>query len=536
MSDTFANLPVWVRRRDGSQVPFEADRICQSLYAAAESLGSASSFIIRELTDVVLHFIANDPWDAIPTTAQIVEQVEKIVREVGHPELARRYAERENRPSAPAEKRITLACSAPPAAFMRDCLRAYALEAIFTRDVAAAAREGLLRLGDLELPAALASLVLETPRLADIPWWPVLDAWRAAGARWIIASPEWLAATHPHPTLSAHLCEQLLALPTLAQREVELHLNLADPPAWSRGSAVRPLFTSDDEEATQQERSGFLDNLLERWKALETPHVPAIAWHLDGNSFLNEIQMRQLHGLLRQALQGKPIRFVLDRPRGLPALAEGLDRKCPGVLLDVGLDLTVLARKTDIGADGAAFLEKLPSLARMAVSASQQKHRFLRGLADDAPVKQSFLLDRAATIVAPIGLHEVVQAITGASLTRSPLALDFALQILHTLKHALHAAGRAAHLDLRLDSSACWPEGSLSAGDPSSPPRRQLEIAGKLHAGAGAGAATLILADNVSAEVESLAELLAWACVSTSVVRLQLQRAGATLQQGELAI
>src|SRR6185503_18766073 len=98
-----------------------------------------------------------------------------------------------------------------------------------------------------------------------------------------------------------------------------------------------------------------------------------------------------------------------------------------------------------------------------------------------------------------------------------PLSLDFALQILHTLKHALHAAGRAVHLDLRLDSSACWPEGSLSAADSSCPPRRQLEIAGKLHAGAGAGTATLLLAENASAEVESLAELLAWACASTSV-------------------
>ena len=84
-----AHLPAWVRRRDGSQVPFEADRICQSLYAAAETLGTPGAFLIRELTDVVLHFLAKDPLDAIPTTGQIVEHVEKIVREVGQPILAR---------------------------------------------------------------------------------------------------------------------------------------------------------------------------------------------------------------------------------------------------------------------------------------------------------------------------------------------------------------------------------------------------------------------------------------------------------------
>ena len=80
MSDEIAHLPVWVRRQDGSQVPFEADRICQSLYAAAASLGAASAFVIRELTDGVLYFLARHDFDAIPTTAQIAEQVSQVLR------------------------------------------------------------------------------------------------------------------------------------------------------------------------------------------------------------------------------------------------------------------------------------------------------------------------------------------------------------------------------------------------------------------------------------------------------------------------
>ena len=65
--------------------------------------------------------------------------------------------------------------------------------------------------------------------------------------------------------------------------------------------------------------------------------LPTIAWHLHERSFADETERRQLYDLLRQALQGKAIRFVFDRPRGPIMLAEGLDRKSPGVLLEIGL-------------------------------------------------------------------------------------------------------------------------------------------------------------------------------------------------------
>ena len=46
-----------------------------------------------------------------------------------------------------------------------------------------------------------------------------------------------------------------------------------------------------------------------------------------------------------------------------------LDRKTPGVLLEIGLDLPAFARRADIANDGPTLLKKLPSLARIAVSA-----------------------------------------------------------------------------------------------------------------------------------------------------------------------
>jgi ATP cone domain len=526
-----AHLPAWVRRRDGSRVPFEADRICQSLYAAAEAQGTASAFLIRELTDVVLHFLAQAAFDAIPSTAQIAEEVEKIVREVGQPELARRYAERQQRAADPPAHHVYVACTALPDRFVTECLEAYALQVIFTRDVAAAIREGLLHVSGLNVPAALSSLVLEATRLAELPWWPALDDWRACGGEhWIVESPEWLFTAQTHPALTPHLCEHLLSLPTLAQRSVELHLNVAEPPAWSLAHPARPLFTPDEEEATLQERSNFLDSLLERWKMLNAPKVPMIAWHIHERSFRDETERRQLHDLLRQALQGKAIRFVFDRPRGAVALAEGLDRKCPGVLVEVGLDLDALAQRPDIEGDGLTLLKKLPSLARMAVSAAGQKRQFLRGLPEASPLKRRFLIDRVAVAVAPLGLDEAVRRITGESLAKSSLSLDFALKVLQTLKDALHHAGQAINLDLRLDGAA------LSAADATLSPAQQLEIAGKLHARAGAGSATLLLADEADMNTDSLRELLHWAWRSTGIVRLQLRHTQTAVQQGELPL
>ena len=527
--DESAHLPAFVRRRDGSQVPFEADRICQSLYAAAESLGTASPFLIRELTDVVLHFLAQDPFVGIPSTIEIADEVEKIVCQVGQPALARRYAELQKQATPAIDQHITIACAETPGRFVEECLEAYAHHAIFSRDVTAAIREGLLHVGALGTPAALSSLVLQTPRLAELPWWLALDDWRASGGgRWIVESPEWLCTPQMHPALTPHLCERLLSLPTLAERDVELHLNVAEAPVWSIAHQASPLFATPEDEGGLQERSNFLDGLVERWKSLQAPRIPAIAWHLHEATFRSDTERRQLQGLLRQALLGRPIRFVFDRPRTPIALAEGLDRKCPGVLLEIGLDLAAFAERLDIEHDGATLLKKLPSLAHIAVSAAAQKRQYLRNLPEDSPLRRGFLIERSTAAIVPLGLDDAVRAITGQRPSRSPLSLEFALQIATTLNDALQRAGRSINLDLRLDGAAL-PDAGLA-------PKLQLDSAGKLHACAGAGSATLLLTEENEANLDKLIDLLRWTWEATAVVRLQLQSTASTLQQGELPI
>src|SRR6516162_9175504 len=95
--------PTWIHKRDGRLVPFEADKISHSLFAASEALGEPNAFLARELTDGVLHFLRAEADGTIPTTGRVGEMVVKVVRELGQPALARAYAE--FRRSSPATGR-----------------------------------------------------------------------------------------------------------------------------------------------------------------------------------------------------------------------------------------------------------------------------------------------------------------------------------------------------------------------------------------------------------------------------------------------
>jgi ATP cone domain-containing protein len=523
VSDEIAHLPQWVRRTDGSQVPFDVDRICQSLYAAAESLGAPSAFLIRELTDVVLHFLTKDPFAGIPSTAQIAAEIEKIIREVGHPALAQRFAEmrRETAPDT-EQARIEVDCAATPDRFVHECMKAYSLRTIFSRDVAAAVNEGLLHLSGLDAPAALSSLVIETARLADLPWWLALDDWRESGADlWIVESPEWLCTPQMHPALTPHLCERLLSLPTLGQRAVELHLNIAEPPSWSP-SRQNSLFGAMEEDETSPERSNFLDGLLERWKSLQAPRMPAIAWHLHERSFRDDTERRQLAGLIRLALQGRPVSFVFDRSGQPTLLSEGLDRRCPGVLLQIEFDLPRFANRPDIANDAAAILKKLPSLARIAVSAAAQKRQYLRRLPDQSPLRRRFLIERAAAAIVPRGMNEMVRTVIGAAVGQSEPSFQFAQQVVRTLRDALQKAGRLINLDLRLDCPTDAFEKSDQEG--------MLTGTGDLHHCAGAGSASVPVWDG---EANSL-KVLQFIWTKTCVARAHLSREQETVAQGDL--
>ncbi len=184
MADAVSSrLPALVRKRDSRLVPFEPDKISASLYAASEELGQPSAFLARELTDGVLHFLAAEVGAEPPTTTQVAEVIAKVVRELGQPELAHVYAKRRridrhdgqvthDKPVR-SEGVVHFSVQEAPPAVVRQCLRAYSLQAVFGRNVAAAHEEGLLKLTGLEHPQELARKVME-PRSGLEGWLPLL--------------------------------------------------------------------------------------------------------------------------------------------------------------------------------------------------------------------------------------------------------------------------------------------------------------------------------------------------------------------------
>src|SRR5262249_42235320 len=153
--------PAWVRKSDGSHVPFDADKISQALFAATEALGRPDAFLARELTDGALHFLALEKDDDTLTTTQIAEIVGKTVRELGQPALAEALASRP-RPANISEETILLRASrnTPPQRFLPDLLRQYTKQAVYTTQVLALEKDGLLSLAGLDAPGELEACVV----------------------------------------------------------------------------------------------------------------------------------------------------------------------------------------------------------------------------------------------------------------------------------------------------------------------------------------------------------------------------------------
>ena len=537
MSDETSNNPEWVRLRDGSQVPFDADRIARSLFTASNSLGEPNAFLARELTDAVVHFLAQD-GEAISTAAHIAEQIEKAVRELGHPRLARRYAELQSTAAddTEAEPIVAIRVVDSPTDLVRRSLEAYSLNVVYSRDLRAAIADRLLHVSGLAAPDTLTHYSVDTRTLGNDSWWLHWDEWKSCGDAWIVDSPEWLSILPADRSPIIRLCERIIALPRAAGHPVELHLNVAEPPSWLRTHGFGPLFADADDPSNHSLRFGLQDMLLEQCLSTRDGEAPTIAWHLNEASWRDPSQRGRLKSLVRHTAQGKAVRFLFDRPRVAIMLAEGMDRKNSGVLFEIGLDLAAFARHADISQDGVALLKKLPSLARMAVSAAKQKQQYLRSLPEECPLARGFLIERAACVVTPIGLDAVVCAATGESMTKSPLSLDFAVRIVQTIKDALRQASRSISLDVRLDGQLHSSDSSWSTADTTVSLRKQLETASQLHLHAGGGTMTLLLADENETNVDTLVDLLRWTWQSTSVKRLLLLRASTRLHQGEFPI
>ncbi len=538
MSETgAAGPPAWVTKRDGRLEPFEADTIAQALFAATETLGAPNAFLARELTDAVIHFLSADPAGPAPTTAHIAEQVVKVVRELGQPELAQVFAgaPRTDRPSAQAVA-FSFTTEESPAGVARRCLAAYGEQAVFARDLIAARDDGLLVLAGLDTPRQLARCVLEA---MPATWAEVPEACAVAGQGLVIDGPEWREAEAAQSSAHA-VIGWLNALPALTRRHVVINLNAAQPPAWAHHRGSSPLFASE-----APANLPLLDTVLD-----EIPLAPAAGvrwdWHVQGRDFAEGPHRDRLRRLARHALDGRPVAFVFDRPRRAVALAEGMDRHRPAVLVEVGLDLAAFAQRPGIVGSVTVLRDKLPSLARMAVSAGAQKRKYLRRHAGGTPLERGFLLDRARLAVVPLGLPAVVRGLTGHSAAADRSALELARGLLERLSEGLQEAGRAAHLEVVLDSpgpgfaAAPGADGSTAAAlggaDEAVPPERQVAAAGVLHAVAGRGTAHVCWPGDLGPTPDGVLALLSFAWRRTEVLRMIVQRPGRAVAQPEFDV
>jgi hypothetical protein len=543
-------LPAWVTKRDGRVEPFDADKICAALFVAGEDLGAANAFIARELTDAVLHFLAVEATDSPVATAHISEQVVKVVRELGQPTLAQAFARGADRkatvrPEAASRPSVhfDFSIDESPRTVAERCLRTYSEHAVFSRDLIAAQNDGLLLLAGLETPRALARAVLELPEepAAVAAFWTDLPAvCEVVGAGLVLDGPEWhRSAASPLGSSARELIGQLTRI---ARRPLLINLNAAQPPAWARQRLAGPLF--DGETTSEEPTIAPWLEVMDRSSADRSASSLGWLWHLQARDFIGAAARDRLRQLAEHVLAGAPIAFAFDRARRPIALAEGMDRQRPAVLMEIGLDLGAFLRMSGISGHADTFRNKLATLARMAVSAGAQKRKYLRRHAEGTLLARAFLLERAALAVVPVGLNAVVRALTGQSPAASPLSLQFACELVQRLHDELQNAGRSAHLDVALDSpgpglaSRLPPEASADAGlsciDSAVGPERQLLAAGALHVLTGHGTAEVRWPAGAAPTADALVELLQFAWRRTELVRLRFVQPDSEHQQAEL--
>ena len=500
-------VPVSVSKRDGRVEPFDADKICQALFAATETLGTPNAFLARELTDAVVHFLAADAGSTQLATKDIAEQVGKVVRELGHPGLAgglaQAAAQKERAPSPNAPEARSPDEVMHPDEVVERCLETYTLQTVFTRDLAAAHRDGLIVLGGLEWPRRLDIVLAD---MSGDLLQGLADARVAAGFLVVVDGPEWLGIKRGIADSSV---AWLQSLRDLLGRWVVVNVNSAEPPAWAHGGGS-PLFP--EPSLAHSANHQLLRACIEAMRPAQDELL--WRWHVQGRDFSAEPHAAILKEVAQRALDGANLTFAFDRPRRPVALGDGMDRRHAAVLTEVGVNLPVLLNHPSVGGDLRTFLSKLPSLARMAVSAAGQRRKYLRDQANLPSLSRGFLMDRAQCVTSVVGLDAVARTLSGQHIDEGPVALELALTVLRTLHTALVDAARLAHLGVAMDFT------DVVRATPPAALKGRLITVGNLHAVGGSGTTNVVIPRQPAWSASDVVDLLAVAWKRTEIASL----------------
>ena len=510
-------LPTSIRKRNGRLDPFEPDKLARSVFAATEALGVPNAFLARELTDSVLHFLAGDVGQ-LDTTEQLSELTTKVIRELGHPVLAKVYQDFTATPAKePAAIRLASQPVDDPAKISRDDVYAlvrraaaseisnFSLKHVYPRDLASAHREGLFELLDLETPFEMTGAVLQCP----IP----LDAWQMfetlRGMRIIAGAfvsfdglEQTLAATDGEPeAVVREFAQTLEKTVSVTGPRCVLNLNLAEP-AWASKRFDGPLFSGWPSEVASER--------LDRVSLLCLNHAKGVRvfWHLSERDFANRGAER-LHTAVETALAHGNVDFVFDRPRKPIVLGPGLNRDRPAVLGQIAMNLVRFVEHLGGGPiDRELYLRKLASLARFAKSAGRARQDFLRERGV-ARLREGFLLDRAAEVIVPMGVCAAARLVAGEAVSPDEVA-DLACESLRTIRTALETDQpriMTTAIDFPLDSDF-----GFVIDDLDLPVRKQLRLIAQLQAAADGGFVAVSLKRNAVSIVQEVSDLLraAW--------------------------
>ncbi|SHF48436.1 ribonucleoside-triphosphate reductase [Caldanaerobius fijiensis DSM 17918] len=81
----------YIRKRDGSIVPFEGDKIEQAIFKAAKAVGGDDRSIAHNLAVQVISILEQKYNNAIPSVEDVQDIVEKVLIENGHAKTAKAY-------------------------------------------------------------------------------------------------------------------------------------------------------------------------------------------------------------------------------------------------------------------------------------------------------------------------------------------------------------------------------------------------------------------------------------------------------------
>jgi hypothetical protein len=80
-----------VRKRDGRVVPFDEAKIADAIYKAIRSVGKGDRSLAEELASAATHFLSERCAGTIPGIEDIQDQIETVLIEMGHSEIAKAY-------------------------------------------------------------------------------------------------------------------------------------------------------------------------------------------------------------------------------------------------------------------------------------------------------------------------------------------------------------------------------------------------------------------------------------------------------------